>query len=138
MPTKTASVNKEKIIKRHEELKNIISRHDHLYHVIDKPEISDYEYDQLFSELIELEKTHDFLNLSDSPSQRAGGKPLDVFEKVDHRIPMLSLSNSYSAEDIFEFDGRVKKFLKSEKDIEYFCEPKFDGLAIELVYENGL
>ena len=138
MPSKNDSENKNKIIKRHSELKATISKHDHLYHVLDKPEISDYDYDQLFSELIELENSNKFLEISDSPSQRAGGKPLDVFLKIDHRTPMLSLANSYSPEDILDFDNRVKKFLKSEKPIEYFSEPKFDGLAIELVYENGV
>lgn len=123
--------------KRHEELKKIISRHDYLYYVMDRPEVSDYEYDQLFDELIKLEKTEKGLDLSDSPSQRVGGLPLDAFEKAPHRIPMLSLANSYSPEDIFDFDERVKKFLNTDKDIEYLCEPKFDGLSMELIYENG-
>ncbi len=123
--------------KRHEKLKELIRRHDYLYHVKDSPEISDYEYDLLFTELLELEKKHPELNTSDSPSQRAGGPPLDVFKKVPHRRPMLSLSNSYSPEDLLDFDERVKKFLKSDQQVEYFCELKFDGLAIELIYENG-
>jgi DNA ligase (NAD+) len=119
-------------------LKSEISRHDLLYHSLDRPEISDYEYDQLFSELLRLEKTHPSLDKTDSPSQRVGGKPLASFEKTAHRIPMLSLANSYDENDLAEFDQRVKKFLNSDKDIEYYCEPKFDGLAIELVYENGV
>lgn len=123
--------------KRHEELKKIISEHDYNYHVLDKPKISDFEYDKLFSELLEIEKSSANLDLSDSPSQKVGGSVLSAFEKVAHRQPMLSLSNSYSAEDIFEFDERVKKFLKSEDEIEYLCELKFDGLSMELIYENG-
>lgn len=123
--------------KRHEELKKIIAEHDHNYYVMDRPSITDYEYDQLFDELLKLEKSEKGLDLSDSPSQRVGGKVLDSFSKVPHRIPMLSLANSYSPEDIFEFDERIKKFLSSDKEVEYFCELKFDGLSMEIIYENG-
>ncbi|MBO9665740.1 MAG: NAD-dependent DNA ligase LigA [Bdellovibrio sp.] len=123
--------------KRHEELKKVIAEHDYNYYVLDKPTITDYEYDQLFNELLKLEKSDKNLDLSDSPSQRVGGKVLDSFKKVPHRIPMLSLSNSYSPEDIFEFDERIKKFLNTDKEVEYFCELKFDGLSMEIIYENG-
>jgi DNA ligase (NAD+) len=123
--------------KRHEELKKTIAEHDYNYHVLDKPAISDYEYDQLYAELLKIEKEETGLDLSDSPSLRVGGAPLGAFEKVAHRRPMLSLANSYSPEDIVEFDERVRKFLKTDKTIEYFTEPKFDGLSMELVYENG-
>lgn len=123
--------------KRHEELKKLIAHHDYLYHVMDNPEITDFEYDKLFSELLELEKKNASFDISDSPSQRVGSTPLSAFEKASHRIPMLSLANSYSPEDIFDFDERVKKFLNQSDDIEYLCEPKFDGLSMELIYENG-
>lgn len=123
--------------KRHEELKKLISEHDYQYYVLDKPQITDYEYDQLFSELLALEAKEKGLDLSDSPSQRVGGTPLDAFQKVSHRLPMLSLANSYSVEDIFEFDERVRKFLRDDSPVEYLCELKFDGLSMELVYENG-
>jgi DNA ligase (NAD+) len=123
---------------RYHELKKLLLEHDYNYHVLDRPTISDYEYDQLFAELVKLEQSHPELDMKDSPSQRAGAPPLKEFRKVDHRKPMLSLSNSYNSEDLFEFDVRVKKFLISEATIEYFCEPKFDGLAIELIYEKGL
>lgn len=123
--------------KRHEELKKIIAQNDYLYHVLDSPQISDYDYDKLFAELLAIEAKEKNLDLSDSPSQRVGASPLGAFEKATHRLPMLSLSNSYSPEDIVEFDERVKKFLKTDKDIEYLCEPKFDGLSMELIYENG-
>lgn len=122
---------------QHERLKAKIAEHDHNYHVLDQPAISDFEYDQLFAELLALEKKHPELDVSNSPSQRVGGTVLSNFKKVDHRTPMLSLSNSYSPEDISDFDQRLKKYLKDECPIEYFCEPKFDGLAMELVYENG-
>ena len=123
--------------KRHEELKKILSEHDYSYYVLDRPTITDFEYDQLFEELLKVEDSGKNLDLSDSPSQRVGGKALDSFQKVAHRLPMLSLANSYSVEDIFEFDERVKKFLRSEDEVEYLCELKFDGLSMELVYENG-
>lgn len=122
---------------RHEELKKIISQHDYNYYVLDRPSITDYEYDQLFAELLKLEKTDKGLDLSDSPSLRVGGTPLEAFTKIAHRFPMLSLANSYSPEDIYDFDERVKKFLGTDKEIEYFCEPKFDGLSMELIYEDG-
>lgn len=123
---------------RHELLKKIISEHDYNYYVLDKPIISDFEYDKLFAELLKLEKENPELEISNSPSQRVGGAALTLFEKASHRIPMLSLSNSYDLDDIREFDKRVKKFLRREDDIEYFCEPKFDGLSMELIYENGV
>ncbi|MEK2689478.1 NAD-dependent DNA ligase LigA [Bdellovibrio sp. GT3] len=123
--------------KRHEELKKIITEHDYNYYVMDRPSITDYEYDQLFDELLSLEKATKGLDLSDSPSQRVGGKVLESFLKAPHRMPMLSLANSYSPEDIFDFDERIKKFLSSDKDVEYFCELKFDGLSMEIIYENG-
>lgn len=123
--------------KRHEELKKILSEHDYNYYILDRPAITDYEYDQLYSELLSLESKEKNLDLSDSPSQRVGGKALDSFQKVPHRLPMLSLANSYSVEDIFEFDERVKKFLRNEEDVDYLCELKFDGLSMELVYEDG-
>lgn len=123
--------------KRYEELKKQLTEYDHAYFVLDQPLVGDYEYDQLYHELLALEKDNPKFDRTGSPSQRVGAKPLDVFQKADHRIPMLSLSNSYSTEDITDFDERVKKFLKTDKVIEYFCEPKFDGLAIELIYEEG-
>ena len=124
-------------LKIYKDLKKKIAHHDYLYHVLDKPEISDFEYDKLLKQLMDLESKHPEWDKNDSPSQRVGGTPLDAFEKVSHRLPMLSLQNSYSPEDIFEFDQRVKKFLRNESEVEYFCELKFDGLALELVYEDG-
>jgi DNA ligase (NAD+) len=122
---------------RHQKLKLQIEHHNTLYHSQDKPEISDFEYDKLFQELLELEKENPTLVTPDSPSQRVGGEVLNSFKKVPHRTPMLSLSNSYNPEDIIAFDERLKKFVKNGTEIEYFCEPKFDGLALELIYEKG-
>lgn len=123
--------------KRHEELKKILSEHDYNYYVLDRPTISDHEYDLLFEELLRLEALEPHLDKDDSPSQRVGAAPLASFEKAEHRLPMLSLSNSYSPEDIVSFHERVKKFLNQDEDVESFAEPKFDGLSIELIYENG-
>lgn len=125
------------VAKRYSELKKIIRHHDELYHVNDKPEISDYDYDQLFAELLQLEKNNPCLDSADSPSHRVGGLAIAHFKKVAHRLPMLSLANSYSPDDILDFDVRVKKFLRSDKPVEYFAELKLDGLSMELVYENG-
>ena len=122
----------------YEKLKKKIIEHDYKYYVLDQPTLSDYEYDQLYAELLKMEAEHPDFDRSDSPSQRVGGKPLDAFRKANHRVPMISLANTYSPEEIREFDARVKKFLSTDKEIEYFCEPKFDGLAIELIYENGV
>ncbi len=130
MAKKTASA-------RLTELKALIREHDYNYHVLDRPAIEDFDYDQLVQELLKIEAEYPDLVSADSPSQRVGAEPLGEFEKVPHRKPMLSLSNTYSVDEVREFDERVKKFLESEKDIEYFCELKFDGLAIELIYENG-
>ncbi len=125
-----------------ETLREQIREHDYLYHVLDQPKIADYEYDQLFSRLVELETTYPNSVTSDSPTQRVGAKPLSEFKKAPHRTPMLSLQNSYSVEDLRAFDERVKNFLGTAEgpshSIEYFCEPKFDGLAVELIYEDGV
>lgn len=124
--------------KRVEELRREINKHDFQYYVLDQPLITDQDYDQLYKELVGLEAKHPELISLDSPTQRVGGQALEAFEKIPHRKPMLSLANSYSPEDIKAFDERVCKFLGSESEITYFCEPKFDGLAIELIYEDGV
>jgi DNA ligase (NAD+) len=124
--------------KKLESLKSEIRHHDHQYYVLDRPSISDREYDLLFQELLDIEQAFPDLQSPDSPSQRVGGAALDAFEKLPHRQPMLSLSNSYSPEDIGAFDERVKKVLERQGEVTYFCEPKFDGLAIELIYEDGV
>ena len=122
---------------RYKQLRKEIEEHDYAYFVLDRPKISDYQYDQLYKELLDLEAKHPEWVDPNSPSQRITGKPLDAFTKVPHRSPMLSLSNTYSVEELKDFDSRVRKALRSDEILEYFAEPKFDGLALELVYENG-
>jgi DNA ligase (NAD+) len=117
-----------------------IERHNRLYYEKDLPEITDAEYDLLFRELRELEERFPELARPDSPTQRVGGRPLEKFGQVTHRLPMLSLDNAFTEADIIEFDKRVKKELglPQESTIDYVCEPKMDGVAVELVFENGL
>ncbi len=119
-----------------EKLKTIIRRHDHLYYVLNKPEITDHEYDSLYRKLKSLERARPELITPDSPTQRIGGRIAKVFPAVRHFAPMMSLDNTYSAEEIREFDERVRKNLKGEK-IEYVVELKFDGVSASLVYKNG-
>ncbi len=133
--TKTAA--SAQIKRKHSDLKEKVNYHNERYHTHDKPEISDYDFDQLFSELLKLEEEYSGLDLSDSPSQRVGGEAIAAFKKMDHRLPMISLANSYNEEDIKEFNARIKKFLRNDKDVEYFAELKLDGLSMELVYEDG-
>lgn len=121
-----------------EGLRNLIKYHDHLYYVLDNPEISDREYDKLFQELEELEKEYPEFLTSDSPTQRVGGAALDRFEQVTHATPMLSLSNIFQIADLEDFDSRVRKLLGVPGPVTYVVEPKLDGVAIELVYQNGL
>ena len=138
MKTKEQTPSSERqAAKRIDELRRLLLEHDYKYYVLDQPEITDYQYDQLFQELKGLEEAHPEYLTTDSPTQRVGGVPLSQFDKAPHRSPMLSLQNSYSPEDILAFDERVRKFLKFNGDVEYLCEPKLDGLAIELIYENG-
>ncbi|MCB0393826.1 MAG: NAD-dependent DNA ligase LigA [Bdellovibrionales bacterium] len=122
---------------RVKKLREQIQDHDYRYYVLEQPSITDRQYDLLFAELQELESTHPELITPESPTQRVSGIAVDKFEKAEHRVPMLSLQNSYSPEDIEAFDERVKKFLETSKSVEYFCQVKLDGLALELVYEKG-
>lgn len=124
--------------KRIQELRDLIHYHNYRYYVLDDPEISDAEYDRLMRELMELEKEHPELITPDSPTQRVGAPPLEAFETVEHAIPMLSLDNAFDDTEMIEFDQRVKKGLNTTADIEYVCEPKLDGLAVELVYVDGI
>ncbi len=117
-----------------------LERHNRLYYENDAPEISDAEYDALFRELQQLEEQFPDLIRPESPTARVGGRPLERFRQVTHRLPMISLDNAFAEGDIFEFDRRIKKELALPQDslIDYVCEPKMDGLAVELVYETGL
>ncbi len=114
-----------------------IRKHNRLYHTLDRPEISDYEYDQLFQKLLNLENEFPDLVAKDSPTQQVGGEVLDAFEKAQHASPMLSLQNTYSPDEIKEFEQKIQKQINEEEPIEFFCSPKYDGVAMELVYEKG-
>ena len=125
------------IIQRVETLRKALHRHNYRYYVLDDPEVSDAEYDRLMQELKELEETHPEVASPDSPTTRVGAPPLDKFDTISHSIPMLSLDNGFKDEDILDFDRRVKRNLKIQGDIQYTAEPKMDGVAVELIYEDG-
>jgi DNA ligase (NAD+) len=122
--------------RRHAELVDEIHRHDYAYYVLAQPGISDREYDRLYHELLDLERQFPPLATPDSPSQRVGGTPLKEFKPVQHLVPMLSLDNTYSQEELREFVARVQRILPSET-LDWVVEPKVDGVAISLRYENG-
>ncbi len=119
-------------------LRDELNRHAHAYYVLDAPSIPDAEYDRLFRELESIEAAHPELLSPDSPTQRVGGAPLPQFSQVRHDVPMLSINNGFADEDILAFDRRVAEGLKTEAAVDYACELKFDGLAINLRYEHGI
>jgi DNA ligase (NAD+) len=119
------------------ELRAALERHNRLYYVEDAPQITDAEYDQLFSELVKLEEQHAELRSADSPTQRVGGAALPEFSSVRHQQPMLSIANAFAAEEVQAFDRRAREALGTAS-IEYAAEPKFDGLAVSLVYRDGV
>ncbi|HHV62328.1 MAG TPA: NAD-dependent DNA ligase LigA [Firmicutes bacterium] len=124
--------------KRVEELRELIEHHNYRYYVLDDPEISDAEFDALMRELAALEAQHPELVTPDSPTQRVGGRPVEGFAPVAHRVPMLSLANAYSFEELRAFDARVRRFLgAAAHNLEYVTELKIDGLAVSLIYEKG-
>ena len=122
---------------RHAELVEEICRHDRAYYAEAQPTISDHNYDQLYRELLDIEAAQPELRTSDSPSQRVGGEPIDGFNTTRHAVPMMSLDNTYSQEEVREFVVRVQKLLPDEH-LEWLVEPKADGVAISLRFENGL
>ena len=120
-------------------LREQLNEHNYHYYVMDDPQISDSEYDQLFRQLKTLEAEHPDLITEDSPTQRVGAKPLEAFVSVAHEMPMLSLDNAFEDDELKQFHRRLLDRLKKpDLDIEYMCEPKLDGIAISLLYENGL
>lgn len=121
--------------KQIQKLRDEINYHNYQYYVENNPVISDYEYDMLVKKLEALEREYPDLITSDSPTQRIGGEPLKGFTTVEHKIPMLSLDNAYSYDELREFDERVKKNITN---VEYICEPKIDGASVALIYENGV
>lgn len=131
-----------------EQLRHAIEKHDYSYYVLDEPTVPDSEYDRLFAELRELEQQHPELISADSPTQRVSGQPLDTFKQVQHRVPMLSLGNAFAEEQVLEFAQRAEQALNlgsspndlfaQSASVEYCCEPKLDGLAVSISYENGV
>lgn len=119
-------------------LRELLNRYDYAYYVLNEPEIPDAEYDRLFRELQSLEQEHPELITPDSPTQRVGGQVGAGFQPVTHVVPMLSLANAFSQEDVRAFARRIREWLGSVETIEFICEPKLDGVAVSLLYENGL
>lgn len=120
------------------ELRAEINRHNYLYHSLDAPEISDAGFDLLFRELKSIEAEYPSLVTADSPTQRVGGAPLQGFDQVNHEMPMLSLDNAFSGEDVLDFERRVLARLETDEVVHYACEPKIDGVALSLLYEDGV
>lgn len=130
-------VSKKDIKEKIEKIKSLIRRHEHLYYVANKPAISDQEFDRLYRELKSLEGAHPEFATEDSPTKRVGGAPTKSFVTVKHMTPMMSMDNTYSADELKEFDKRIRKNLKSDQ-VEYVVELKYDGVSISLLYENGV
>ncbi|MBB6521790.1 NAD-dependent DNA ligase LigA [Pseudoteredinibacter isoporae] len=132
--------NNEQCASREEyqQLVSQLQRYSHEYYVMDAPSIPDAEYDRLFRKLQAAEEAHPDWTVSDSPSQRVGGDALDVFTQVQHRLPMLSLGNAFDDEELEDFNRRNQERLGLSRDIEYACEPKLDGIAVSLMYRNGV
>ena len=129
-------MTKSQAEKRHSELVAEIRRHDEAYYVLAQPTISDQEYDRLYRELVDLEKAYPELITPDSPTQKVGGVPVTEFKPVQHLTPMLSLDNTYSQAEVREFVQRLQRLLPNEP-LEFIVEPKLDGIAMNLRYENG-
>jgi len=133
-------VSSAKLKARVKALTEALNDHNHRYYVLDDPSVSDAEYDELFHELRKIEEEHPDLLADDSPTQRVGSAPLDAFDSVTHAVPMLSLGNAFSAEELGDFDRRVRDKLDVDDgdEIAYVAEPKLDGLAVSLRYEDGI
>ncbi|TFB10450.1 NAD-dependent DNA ligase LigA [Candidatus Marinimicrobia bacterium MT.SAG.2] len=130
-------MDKKRAKKEIGELTKVLEGHNYKYYVLDEPTLSDAEYDRLFRQLEELEADHPELVIPESPTQRVGAEPSKEFGSVKHTIPLLSLANAMDENELRDFDVSVKKILEFEGEVEYAAEPKLDGLAVELVYENG-
>jgi len=141
-------MSKKEIQKRIEKLRKVINHHRYLYHVLDRQEISDFALDLLKHELYKLEQEYPEFITSDSPTQRVGGQPLKEFEKVEHKVPMLSIEDIFIEKELQDWEDYLRRLAKAGSDpaergqtplsIEYFVEPKVDGLAVSLIYKNGL
>jgi DNA ligase (NAD+) len=130
----------EQVRVEYEQLKDELNQHNHRYYVLDDPSVPDSEYDRGMRRLQDIEQQHPELLSDDSPSQRVGGAALPSFSQVSHDVPMLSLDNAFSEEDLEAFDRRISDRLnyKDDQRIDYICEPKLDGVAVSLLYRNGL
>jgi DNA ligase (NAD+) len=131
-------MSESQAIQRLAELRSQLQHHAHRYYVLDDPIISDAEYDRLFRDLMEMEARFPDLVTPDSPSQRVGGEPLAAFAEAAHSLPMLSLDNIFAADELYDFEERIRRRLNSSEQLTWTAEPKIDGLAVELIYEHGL
>lgn len=131
-------MSKQAIEKRAKSLREQLQSHNHHYYILDAPSIPDIEYDRLLRELESIEQNHPELKAADSPTQRVGSTPLTAFTQVTHLVPMLSLSNAFDEAELTAFNKRIQDRLKDDTEIEYVCEPKLDGLAVSLLYDNGV
>ena len=129
--------DRSKVRQRIEELRKLVNYHNYRYYVLDSPEISDAEYDELMRELRELETEHPEFITPDSPTQRIGAPPVEEFGVVEHPQPLLSLANAFSYEELLAWHRRVNNLLGG-RDSDFVCEPKIDGLAVALTYVDGL
>ena len=136
MTWQRAMPERSKIQAQIEELRRLIRRHEYLYYVLDRPEISDAEFDKLYQKLTRFEEAHPKLITPDSPTQRVGGQPVEGFAQVQHKVAMLSLDNANSADELREFEARLKRALPGER-FTYVAEPKVDGLSVALLFEQG-
>ena len=130
----------EEVHQRYQRLKSELNRYNHAYYVLDDPSVPDSEYDRLMRELQDIEQQYAELQTPDSPSQRVGGAALDSFSQVKHEVPMLSLDNAFSDQEMTDFDRRIKDRINyaSGQKLIYACEPKLDGVAVSLIYQKGL
>ena len=131
-------MDEQQAAERLADLRRQIHYHDHRYYVLDDPVITDVEYDRMFRELLDLEEQFPQLITQDSPSRRVGGQPLSAFEEVEHPFPMFSLDNAFDGDEFRAFDLKIRRFLQLDTELAYIAEPKLDGLAVELIYEDGV
>ena len=131
------SEHEQQAKQRIQQLQKLLTRYNREYYELDEPSVPDSEYDALFRELLQLERDHPDLASANSPTQKVGSKPLDKFDTVAHEVPMLSLDNAFDEDEFEAFTLRVNERLDSSNNITYCCEPKLDGLAVSILYENG-
>jgi DNA ligase (NAD+) len=132
-------MNSSAVQARIEELRSLINRHNYLYYVLDQPEIEDYAYDQLYRELVQLEQAHPELITPDSPTQRVGDQPIKEFQTVEHPVRLYSLDNVFDEQELIAWEKRIERMLGcDENSVDYVAELKIDGLAVSLIYEDGL